>query len=178
MASVFEGKPQVSRYWDNSESAYVDLVSCADQPCDDVTSFGTVGLSDYPLVQDGKEFPARLEIVGAVASDTESFAEILTSAAFHIINQKWFCCPGSILQNAICIYDQSLEMKHLLFTSPFLWDDFASEDFENITVAWLLAIPISDNEKLYADENGYDKLENLFEEKEIDVFDLERASIL
>lgn len=178
MASVFEGKPQVLRYWDNSESKFVDLVSSVDQPCDGVTSFGTVGLSDYPLIQDGKEFPARLEIVGAVESNTAFFAEILTTAAFQVINQQWFCCPGSILQNVIDMYIPSLEMKHLLFTSPFLWDDFSSTDFDDITVAWLLAIPISDNEKKYADVNRYEKLEELFEEKEIDIYDLNRSSIL
>ncbi len=179
LASVFGGKPTVNRYWDEAEKSFVDLVSCIDQPCDGVSSYGTIGLSDYALIQDGKEFPVRLEIVGAAASGNEAFPNILTTAAFYIINNEWFCCPGAILKNAVDMYDQSLHMKHLLFVSPFLWGDgFTTLECESKSVAWLLAIPISESEREYAEQKGSDELENLFEEKQIDVFDLSREAAL
>ncbi|MDR7235941.1 hypothetical protein J2Y02_000546 [Neobacillus drentensis] len=50
--------------------------------------------------------------------------------------------------------------------------------FENKQVGWLMAIPISEEEKNYADKNGLEALEELFDENQINVFDLERASVV
>lgn len=178
LAAIFEGKPIVNRYWDEAENSFVDLVTCADQPCEGVTSYGTVGLSDHPLIQNGTEFSARLELVGASANSTTVFPNILTTAAFYIINEKWFCCPGAVLQNAVAMYESSLDMQHLIFVSPFLWDDLQTVQYENKTVAWLLAVPISENERQYAEEKGTDALEDLFEQHQIDIYDLSRLSLL
>lgn len=41
-----------------------------------------------------------------------------------------------------------------------------------------MIIPISEEEKCYADKFGVYALEELFEEKQINVFDLERNSII
>ncbi|WP_376749287.1 suppressor of fused domain protein [Anaerospora hongkongensis] len=40
-----------------------------------------------------------------------------------------------------------------------------------------MAVPISDKEFEYAIEHGTDALENLFEEVQIDIFDLKRKSV-
>lgn len=40
------------------------------------------------------------------------------------------------------------EMKHVLLVSPFLWYDLTTLNFSDKKVAWLLAVPISDNECL------------------------------
>jgi hypothetical protein len=178
LASVLGGKPSVNRYWDEAEKSFVDLVACVDQPCDGVTSFGTIGLSDHPLVQDGKEFSVRLELVGASASLYTDFPNILTTAALYIINEKWFCCPGAVLQNAVDMYDNSLYMKHLMFVSPFLWDELKTTQYESKAVTWLLAVPISENERQYAENNGTDALEELFEKHQIDIYNLSRKSVL
>jgi len=77
------------------------------------------------------------------------------------------------------MYDQSLTMKHLMFVTPFLWDEELSAiEYESKTVAWLLAIPISETERVYAEEKGYEALEDLFEKKQIDIFDLDRPIVL
>lgn len=176
--SVFGGQPNVNRYWDEAKKSFVDLVACVNHPCEGVTSYGTVGLSDHPLIQDGAEFPLRLELVGASASSYRNFSNILTTAAFYIINEKWLCCPGAILKNAVDMYDRSLSMKHLMFVPQFLWDELQTTQYEGKTVTWLLAIPISENERLYAKDNGSDALESLFQEHQIDIYDLSRHSIL
>jgi len=43
---------------------------------------------------------------------------------------------------------------------------------------FLLAIPISDAELQYKNQNGLSALESIFEEKNVDIFDLDRASVL
>ena len=76
------------------------------------------------------------------------------------------------------MYYPNSEMKHMLFVSPFLWEDLKTIDFPNKKVAWLLAVPISGNEYLFAQDKGTDSLEELFGKGKIDIFDLERESIL
>lgn len=69
-------------------------------------------------------------------------------------------------------------MKHILLTTPFLWDDLHPLDDEKNHVTWLMAVPISDKELKYAQEYGTDVLEDVFERKDIDVFDLDRKSAI
>lgn len=68
-------------------------------------------------------------------------------------------------------------MKHILFITPFLWD---IDDllFEDRTVIWLMAVPISNEELDYLRRNGSDKLEQLFEEQQIDFYDLNRQDVI
>lgn len=76
------------------------------------------------------------------------------------------------------MYFPDSQMKHVLFVTPFLWEDIKTLEFPDKKVAWLLAVPISENEYLFAQEKGTEMLEKLFEQKKIQVFDIERKSIL
>lgn len=61
--------------------------------------------------------------------------------------------------------------------SPFLWD-IESQSFENVLVVWLQVVPISESERLYAVENGPEALDRLFDEYQIDVFNVYRKSVV
>lgn len=177
-AAVFGGSPKVTQYWDDDEASAVDLLACADQPTGGVTSYATIGLSDTPLVQDGDEFPVRVEFLGACASNVDFFPNVLSTAAFYVINDGLFVQPGAVFQRVVEMYDPELPMKHLMFVSPFLWGDAPNTlELPDKTVAWLLAVPISEAERAYADEHGSDALEDLFAEHDIDIFDIERPSV-
>lgn len=87
IAAAFGGKPAVTRYWDdNHHHNALDILACTDQPTDDVTSYATLGLSDTPLIQDGTEFPARVELLGACASKVDFCPNALSTATFYVIN--------------------------------------------------------------------------------------------
>ncbi|MBC2035444.1 suppressor of fused domain protein [Listeria booriae] len=45
-------------------------------------------------------------------------------------------------------------------------------------ITWLLLIPISKSELEYLSDNGIDALESLFEAGQIDIFDINRKSML
>lgn len=176
-AEAFGGRPKVTRFRDDAGSSSVDLLECADRPTPGVTSCSTLGLSDHPLVQDGAEYPARLEIVGASATDNELFGNVITSAAFAIINDQLFCCPGAVFPGLVEHYYPDLTTKHLFFVPPFLWqDELPTMRLATKTVAWLLAVPITDAEAAYAGQHGAEALEDLFERAQIDLFDLDRDS--
>jgi hypothetical protein len=77
------------------------------------------------------------------------------------------------------MYYPASEMRHVLFVEPFLWDKkFKVQELPDKTVAWLLMVPISEAEMQYARQNGSDALGDILEEKEVDIFDLKRASTL
>lgn len=175
---AFGGKPSVSKYWDENNVSNIDMLSTVNRPFDGVSSYSTIGLSDHSIELTVDETPLRIEIVGASATDYEQFPNILSSCAFCIINSKFSVSHGKVFRDIIKMYYSNTEMKHVLFVSPFLWEDLKTLEFPNKKVAWLLAVPISENEYLFAQEKGIDSLEELFEQEEINIFDLERESIL
>ncbi|MGE7781030.1 suppressor of fused domain protein [Peribacillus sp. NPDC097264] len=64
-------------------------------------------------------------------------------------------------------------LRHL-----FLWEKLKIVDFPDKKVAWLLAVPISIKEFLFAEKEGSEALETLFENEDIDILYLEINSIL
>lgn len=176
-ATEFDGKPSVTRFWGDQERSAIDILECPDSPTEGVTSCSTLGLSDHALMRDGNEYPVRVEVVGAGATDNEYFPNIISTVAFFVINDRWFSSPGSIFPDVIGMYYPAVTMRHILFVPPFLLKDgLETMRFPGKTVAWLQAVPISGGERQYAETNGSEALQELFTEKEIDVFDLNRAS--
>jgi antitoxin YqcF len=144
-----------------------------------VTSYGTVGLSDYPLLDRGTEYPARCELVGACASRYQRFGNIISSCAFNIMKDQEFAYPGRIFGRVVAMYYRSLQMRHVMFTQPFPWDEeLGTAELPGKTVAFLLAVPISDAELQYARSFGAGALGDAFEREQIDIFDLERHSVV
>lgn len=175
---AFGGKPSVSKYWDENKVSSVDILSTIDRPYEGVTSYSTIGLSDYSIGYSVDEKPLRIEIVGASATIFEFFPNIVSTCAFNIINTKLPIAHGEIFKGVVRMYYPNSEMEHVLFTSPFLWEKLNSIDFLDKKVTWLLAVPISKKELLFAEEEGTEALEDLFEKKDIDIFDIRRNSVL
>ena len=172
-------KPPISRYWDESEKNSVYILAAADRPQKGVTSYATIGLSDHPLMFKGREFGTRVELVGACGSAFAGFANILSTAAFFVINSCWFCAPGVIFPDIASMHKASDTLSDIYFAHPFLWDErLKSAVIGSRQVAWLLAVPISKEETAFAQRHGPDRLEALFEEKNIDIYDMNRASVV
>ena len=131
------------------------------------------------MLRDGNEISVRVELVGACSSTVKDFPNILATAAFSVINSKWICLPDTVFPNVVDMYGCSETMRHLLFVDPFLWGGkLEALYFENKTVAWLHALPISDDEYQLAISEGLDKLTFLFEEQQIDTFNINRPSVI
>ncbi|QHE62586.1 suppressor of fused domain protein [Rossellomorea vietnamensis] len=175
--NIFGGKPYVFKYRDDNQVSSIDILSCEDKNFEGVLSYSTLGLSDFANRYEENTIPLRVELVGA--SDFECFPNILATCAFNIINSNFECTFGTIFKDVVKMYLPNSSMKHILFLSPYLWGDkFNTKNFEKKEVAWLMAIPISEQEKHYADNNGVEALEELlFELNQINVFDLERTSV-
>jgi hypothetical protein len=103
----------------------------------------------------------------------------MATLAFCVINSGWFCAPGVIFPDVVSMYKHSDTMSDIYFAYPFLWEErLRSTMIGDRKVAWLLAIPVSKAETEFAQSHGPDKLEDLFVEKGIDIYDLNRASVV
>lgn len=178
-AKAFGGKPQVFEFEYEFTNNKIGILQSPDSPVDGVTSYATVGLSDFPLLKDNQDYGSRLELLGACATTTDQFANIIASAAACIHHRGWFCAPGIIFPDVIKEYYPDISMRHLLFVPPFLWNDSPSTlSIESRAVAWLQAVPISDNELNHAKSHGPKVLEDIFMKEQIDVYNIERSSVL
>jgi len=144
-----------------------------------VNSYATIGLSDSPIIKGGAPINVRTEFVAACAAQTEDFQRFLATAAFCVINSQWFVAPGTVFPHVFGMYGASPTMKHCLFVPPFLWDGrLQTLTLESKTVAWLLAVPISEQELRLAEVEGVPRLEKVLEGKQIDMFDIKRPSVV
>lgn len=178
IAGVFGGTPKVRRHYTDDESSFIDVMTCADVPQSGVSSFSTLGLARYPLLREGVELPTRIEIVGAIESTVTDFDSAIATAAFYIARSKWFCAPGVIFPDIVRDYGISTTLEHFFFTDPFLWEALSSKNFGDVKVSWLLAIPISEQEREYAKRTSSGELEKLFQSHQIDIFDKDRPSVV
>jgi hypothetical protein len=180
VAKAFGGAtPVVRRYWDEGESHHVDIAHVDDSPWTGVTSLGTLGLSDHPLMDNGSEYPARCELVGASNANYRFFPNIVATCAFNILKNKRFACPGRIFGNVVAMYYPDYQVRHVMFWDPFPWENhLMTVEFPRKTVAWLLVVPISESEMEYARSSPPGALEDLFRRYQVDMFDLERTSVI
>jgi antitoxin YqcF len=178
---AFRGSDQsrVFNYLDNDEILSIPILICPDSPEEGITSYSTIGLSDYPMLQNGVEFPVRLEIIGVGDSNDSWFANVLSTCAFYIMRSSWLCCPGTVLQDVVNLYSRDSSLQHIYFTSPFFWENLSkTTELETKNVSWLLALPISDSEYQYLKKNGDNEFEELLESTDVNIFNLKRSSIL
>ena len=174
---VIGGNPQVFRYWDDNKRNNIDILTSTDRPYRGVISYATIGLSEYEIGLWSNNKDLRGELLGACDKKDEFFANILATTAFEIMKKRK-CIYGDIIQNVISEYSFDYEMKHVYLMNPFLWEGFKTLEFGNREIAWLLIVPISEQEKNYAIANGWEALEDIFEKADIDIFNLNRKSII
>jgi hypothetical protein len=178
-AKSLGGTPRVLAFSDEPEEHSVDILICQDAPAPGLTSYSTVTLSDWPLLHKGREFPARLEVVGACGSEAELFGNALSTVAFFIIKDKWFCRPGVVFETMLSMYELSETMEHLYFTAPSQWPELNTTlELPTRKVTWLWAIPISEAESRFIAKHGGERFESLLEGSGTDVFNIRRASIV
>jgi len=70
-------------------------------------------------------------------------------------------------------------LRHLMWTPPFPWNELNRvEGVDGLTVHWLFAVPIADTERQFLEDHGFDALEALLEEHNVEYFDLARSPVV
>lgn len=173
VAAAFGGDWSVKEHATEDESLQLYVLSTPDCPEQGLTSFSTVGLSDYP-VPGSLQPPLGSEIVAT--SNFPQFGAVLATAGFHVAGSGWTVEPGHVFPNMIDRFFEDVTTPHLLFVNPYLWEGLASRTLSAKTVAWLMALPITEAEKQYRGEHGAEALEDRFEQVDPDFIDLWRES--
>lgn len=176
LRDVTQGSPTVTKYWDDARASDVDIMILKDVPAGGVSTYATLALSDAATGLTSNDKPLGVEIVLALATACAEGANMIATCGFSIKKGEVTPTPGAIIPRVLELYG-ARDMKHAMLISPFLWD-LQTQFFPAKTVAWLQVLPISDAERDYALANGAEALEDRFEEHQIDVFDIDRPSVL
>jgi hypothetical protein len=176
--TVFGGVASVNKYWDDSHHSDIDIFRAAGAPAEGVDTFCTLGLSDHDieLVLDNNK-PLRAEVLIAAQDQFEFAANVLSTCAFNVINSETALGPSVVYPDVVAMYAPELTVRHVMFVAPFLYP-LETQWLETKTVAWLLAIPITEAEQRFHAQYGAEALEARLEDAEVDIFDLARASII
>jgi antitoxin YqcF len=175
LARTWAARPTVYRHYDENEQNHIDIASCLDTPTQGCVGVGTVGLSNHDLGM--REL--RVELVGSFAMSFVDAANVAATCAFNGFKDGMPIKPDTVHPDVVKLYDQSTTVPHILLTDPFLWQEgpLTLTDGE-LKIAWLMMIPISDSELAFANGHGFAKLTDLFEQHQIDIFDLKRLSVV
>jgi hypothetical protein len=177
VAAAFGGTPRFKKHWDEAEQNSIDILSCGDRPSEGLVSYSTLGLQRHPNVIDGEDI--RIELCGIATPDVPSFADVIATIAFYVMKDRWRAAPGITYESMVGMYNLPVMLKHIVFAEPLEWEELSSVDLAgDVVVRWLLVIPISDSELQLKLDKGWDTLEKLFAEKEIDYWDLNRPSVV
>ncbi len=181
LAGALGFNPSVFPYYDTSKEEFVDIISLDDPIDKNVKFYGSIGVSNYPNMIEMKDNTQKnipVELLMAGYKKYDKIPNILATVSFYIMKQGWSCQPGTVFKQILDdYYDTGL--KHILFNRPFLWEDKLSDlKFDDKKINPLLLVPISERELEYKLSHGYSALEDLFGKHNIDIFDLERQSVI
>ena len=174
--AAFGVETKVVRFGDDDGGNDCFIVSGSNCPVDGVTSYGSVGLSRAG--QKAGNTDVSVEIVAACASGTPHIDNLVASCVFDSVKNGTNITYGAQIADIIDQYGISQTLRHVTFVAPFLWHGLGKLEFGGQAVHCLLMLPISDTEKAYLESNGIDALEALFNDRQIDLFDINRPSVL
>ncbi len=174
--TAFDGEPKIFSMKHHAEDLEINILETEDSPDVELTSFGTVGLSDTMMLQDGKDFATRVELVTfGQTKDHDTFQDLIAAASFYLMRTNALLHPGFVLPNFVKEFEQNTTVPHLYFSAPAMWENLLDTEFDDKRVNWLWILPISEKEFQFLQENGDYELEVKLEENEADVTDLERG---
>lgn len=167
----------VRNYYDEPETTTVDILECPGRPTEGFSTYSTVGLYLETNLMDDKDI--RVELAGVAPSSAERFTNMLAHASFNLIKDGWLCAPGVVFPSLVAEYDLSSTLEHVVWMPPSPWEELGSVTLApDRDVHWLLGIPISESERAFLHENGYDAVDDLFAEHGVPYYDIDREPLV
>lgn len=174
--AAFGAETKVVRFGDDNGIDDCFIVSGANCPVEGVTSYGSVGLCR--TTQRAGTADVKVEIVAACASGTPHIDNLVASCVFESVKNGANIVYGAHISDIIVQYGVTRTLRHVTFVAPFLWRGLNKLDVNGQAVLCLLMLPISDAEKNYLESHGIDALEAIFNDQQIDIYDINRASVV
>lgn len=167
---------KVVRFGDDKGENDCFIVTGWDCPIRGVSSYASIGLSRHE--QKAGNISVKVEILAACASSTPNIDNVVASCVFESVKNNSNISYGSHIKDIIKQYKISETMENVTFVDPFIWDDFQRISIHEEDVVFLLMLPISGNELKFLDSFGIDALEKIFLDRQIDVYDINRPSVV
>jgi len=183
IAAAIGLEPHVYPYFDQDNKNMIYILDCKDPLDNNIKFYSTICVSDAfneIEMKDNSFKDIRVEILMMGNNSTDKWGNILSTTGFYITKNSWSAEPGTIFKNILNEYVPDVHLPHILFTRPFPWGEKLSEPMilESKNVHFLLAIPVSDTEANFLDQNGYSALEKLFLNSDADIHDINRPSVV
>ena len=173
-AANLANRPTVGRFWDDGETASVDLATAVDTPTPGFSTCSTVSLHGAVNMVGGRD--VRVELVGVAGAEYETFPNVVATTAFFVIKNGWAAHPGAVFPNVLGGYGLPSALAHVVLTPPFAWEGLSDAALiGGVDVQWLGVVPISEGEARIIAAEGFDAFETLFQDA--DYFDLERPPL-
>ena len=171
------GKPTVNRYSNSGQDKSVDIMCCQNSDFKEIKVYSSIGLweLDGGVKHDDKS--VRIELIGVAPNDSDYMGNIIASSVFEILDNRTFAY-GQIIPNVVNAYVSGTELKHAVLLAPVYWDAYTALGDNNLSVSWLMLVPISDKEKEYIHINGIDAFENKLASNSFDIIDFRRRSVV
>jgi len=119
-SEAFGGDWRALGYADPRDESKIDVLQSVDRPSEGLTSYSTIGLSDYSIPGEARP-PIGSEITAC--SNQADFGNVLATAAFYVINDGWIPEPGRIFTDVVAIHFGDTSTPHLfLVNPPWLWE--------------------------------------------------------
>ncbi len=136
-------------------------------------------MSQFPTgltTAEGQE--VRVELVGVARREFDLMGHVLASCALDLARGDRTPVPDAIFPDAVAINDERVACRHALLTLPFMWGEDGIPDMgkDGRVTTWLQVVPITDAERVHAEEHGAGALAAEFERAKVDVLDPLRAS--
>lgn len=172
-ADFLGGRPRVDRFYNTDSSKQIDILTCTGEGT--FQSLSTIGLSQVDLGLRSGGVPLRVELMMAQLVDGDTAGNILASAAFEVMNSGR-CAYGTVIQNVVRSYRPEGAMEHVALLTPVFWEKYEPLVTARTCVAWLLAVPISEAERMYLAKYGVDRFDQMLGEQGVDIMDEGRSS--
>jgi antitoxin YqcF len=166
----------VHTYGALDSDARQSIIIAPDIPEEGVSTYASIGLSDYPQPNYGT--PVRIELIGACYSDDGEFANIVSSCMIECLQNGREITYGVVFWDIVKQYCVSDTLSHVTFVAPPFWDGFTQAAMIDGDVLWLMILPISESEMVHLKTHGIDALERLLQLNDADVFDLNRKPVV
>ncbi len=173
LSAMLGTESKVTKYYDEGEENSMHIMCVADPTNPSVNFYSTLELFQYPVID------RKYEILIAGYINYSYLPDILSTCAFFVMKDGWDCTPGTVFETLVEMYAPSLEMKHIMFIQPYLWEDkMKNFILGDSLINFVLAIPISEKELEYKNKYGVEALEILFQNNKLDILDFNRKSLV
>jgi hypothetical protein len=174
--AAFGGERSVLRVHDGS-GGFTDVLRCADSPYEGWACYSTLTLHRSSNLVAGEDI--RVELAGMCALDVQGFAEALADACVEVRQGRWRAAPEILFADVFGDRISDTRFRHMLLCPPYPWEALSRLRLPGGSrVHWLLAFPISEGERQFFLEEGFERLERLFVEREAEYFDLSRDPVV